>query len=74
MKRAYTLTFLALVLLVPLVGPTACAATAAGVERDYWPTGRWVQLPPHYVGMNETMLNSMFDYIADEAYNIDSVV
>ncbi len=74
MKRAYTLTFLALVLLVPLVGPAACAASATGVVRDYWPTGRWVQLPPHYVGMNETRLNSMFTNIAEEGYSIDSVL
>ena len=74
MKHAYTLTFIAMFLLVPLVGPTVCAATATGVVRDYWPTGRWVQLPPHYVGMNETRLNSMFDNITEENYSIDSVL
>ncbi|UCH04006.1 MAG: serine hydrolase [Candidatus Thorarchaeota archaeon] len=73
-KHAYALIFIALALLVPIVGPTACAASATGPVRDYWPTGTWVQLPPHYVGMNENRLNSMFASIAVQSYSIDSVL
>lgn len=72
-KTASLIGIVTVLLMMPVVPIQGYSVAQMDVNRDYWPTGEWLNSTPEEQGMNQVLMDEMMDQIQASAIHIDSI-